>query len=35
VGVVVAYLVTNLLSPKEPPGMAPAPAAPPASSTVP
>jgi len=35
VGVVVAYLVTNLLSPKEPPGMpAPAPA-PPASSTTP
>jgi H+/Cl- antiporter ClcA len=30
-GVVVAYLVTNLLSPKEPPGMPQAPAAPPAS----
>ena len=35
VAVVVAYLVTNLLSPKEPPGMPAAAAAPSAPSTVP
>ena len=35
VAVVVAYLVTNLLSPQEPPGMPAAATAPSASSTVP